>query len=148
MRPARRSGFTLIEMLCVVAMVGVLAALAIPDFLAHQGRAQQNEAQITLHAIAHQARVARKGGHALEPCGPTPAKVPGPKGVRFEPDDCWRALGVKIPGTTHYQLRLEVDAEGAFTVVARGDVDADGGEVELSLREAEAVVRTSTIGAL
>jgi len=44
-------GFTLIELMIVVAIVGILAAIAIPNFLNYQAKAQQSEAKVNLGAI-------------------------------------------------------------------------------------------------
>ena len=42
MKPSRRSGFTLVEIMIVVAMIALLAAIAIPNVL--RGRVSANEA--------------------------------------------------------------------------------------------------------
>lgn len=46
-----QKGFTLIELMIVVAIVGILAAIAIPNFLNYQAKSQQAEAKANLGAI-------------------------------------------------------------------------------------------------
>ncbi len=49
----RRSdaGFTLVELLIVVAILGIVSALAIPNFLRYQAQSRQSEARTNLSAI-------------------------------------------------------------------------------------------------
>ena len=46
-----QKGFTLIELMIVVAIIGILAAIAIPNFLAYQARSRQSEARTNLGAV-------------------------------------------------------------------------------------------------
>ncbi len=46
-----KKGFTLIELMIVVAIIGILAALAIPNFLRYQAKSKQSEAKTNLSGI-------------------------------------------------------------------------------------------------
>ncbi len=46
-----QKGFTLIELMIVVAIIGILAAIAIPNFIAYQAKSKQSEAKVSLGAI-------------------------------------------------------------------------------------------------
>ncbi len=62
----KEKGFTLIELMIVVAIIGILAAIAIPNFMNYQCKAKQSEAKSNLGAIrtAQEAYYSEKDNYA------------------------------------------------------------------------------------
>lgn len=59
MQRDKEKGFTLIELMIVVAILGILAAIAIPNFMRFQAKSRQSESKTNLGAIGTTAEAFR-----------------------------------------------------------------------------------------
>lgn len=66
MQANKEKGFTLIELMIVVAILGILAAIAIPNFMRFQAKSKQSEAKTNLGAIGTTAESWRSENDTYE----------------------------------------------------------------------------------
>jgi len=143
----RDSGFTLIELMIVVAIIGVVAAIAIPAFTAYIAKARSAEARESLRRIAVDARA-----YYLETWGtraddePIPHQFPDDEPTTPVLDCCsngskcaadvapwqtptWEALSFSMPDAHYYRyefLSTGTNVDANFTARAYGDLDCNG----------------------
>ena len=91
----KQEGFTLIELMIVVAIIGILAAIAIPNFLQYQMKSRQSEAKTNLGAIrtSELSFSAERGCFIGSATWPTAAPFPPLGGTKTTPV-AWSPLGV------------------------------------------------------
>jgi len=91
----KQEGFTLIELMIVVAIIGILAAIAIPNFLQYQMKSRQSEAKTNLGAIrtSQLSFASERGCYIGVTAWPNAAPFPPIAGTKTVPAP-WAPLGV------------------------------------------------------
>ena len=127
--PNKAQGFTLIELMIVVAIIGVLAAVALPAYSDYTKRAKVSE--VILAASA---------------CRTTISEVYQSGGSNDVAAGEWGCEASAGGATTKYVESVATDVDGVITVTAQnfGDTEIDGNTIVLTPYENATTAASST----
>jgi type IV pilus assembly protein PilA len=142
-----RHGFTMIELMIVVAIIGLLTTIAIPNFLTYQAKARQAEAKAALGAIFSAATTVLfldNGTYAVSVISQLPFSPSGLTKYSF-----WYDVGgvpSPVPGSDTSNAPCDVSTvttfvtplatPTGFTATTKGNIDTDATCDEWSINDA------------
>jgi len=121
-------GFSLVELMIVVAIIAILAAIAIPSFMKFAQKSKTTEATGNLSAIRTCEESYKAENDVYLACltcpdnadmgsKPVPWPIVRPAG--------WDEIGFEPDGDVRYVYAVAVSGPTVFTITAEGDLDED-----------------------
>lgn len=146
-----KRGFTLIEMMIVIAIIALLATIAIPNYMGFRRRAMTSEAKSNLGTIRtlEEAYHAEKSDYLT--CGKYPADTPAGTTYLWDDDAAatvdadWTTLGFSIKGLARYSYATARNSATEFDGFAYGDLDGDATGSTYTIDETGALTEASPL---
>lgn len=124
------NGFTLIELMLTVSIVGILATVAIPTMMRFQLKAKAAESRVNIAAIREAEEIYfAESGVYVSAVPVLPLSI-GPVRVAWLLADTdvhgFNKIGWAPEGELYFQYGVKTNGELAYTIEARSDIDGDG----------------------
>jgi prepilin-type N-terminal cleavage/methylation domain-containing protein len=130
-RNAVQRGFTLMEIMLVVLIIGIMSSLAIPYYLHMSGRASRSEAQVVLakmrvyfvNLYENQGTflTGTQSAGYLSPANPTSTTIPMGQGAPWDPGASgWTDFPFPPEGAIKLRYMYQITASNALTLIACG----------------------------
>ena len=120
------AGFSLVELMIVVAIIGILASIAIPNFIAMQLKAKRSELPTNLVGI----KVAELGYEAAFDtyvnCAAKPGSVGKTPQAWLATSDGFSSIGWRPDGMVRGSYEVTSATTTDFLALGSSDVDGDG----------------------
>ena len=125
---SQRAGFTLLELMMVMTVLGALLTIAIPLMISYQLRSKTAEVKTNLGAIQVLEETYYSEYQTYRSANPEPAAIPGSVPVHFDAvNSDFAGLGFVPEGRVYFSYGVAISGDGtAFTADAGADIDADG----------------------
>ena len=126
-RWCRQSGFSVIEFMILVALLCIVAAIGVPNFIEMQYRAQRAEVPANLEGIHLAATAYRAANGVVVPeVLPRPDATPDNRARPWKLGSKFDELGWQPEGDVRGSYTLDTTPRGTFLVKGVCDVDANG----------------------